>query len=549
MKIKNILPIILVIALCAGMMFGCTSQQTTTTSTSGTTAPGGETTTDEGEREVVDIHLAMIDIAQNFDLDNPDEILQHLMDKFQVTFTPYSIGWGDYGEKLGVAAATGDLPDVFFHGIRGTKTYYDWISQNIIQPWPLDSGPYPNTEDTVFSDEFENWWTDNKIYFLPRQSYMIPEWWAMDSALYVRKDWMDNLGFEDPTNNEEFIAMLRAFTHDDPNQTNVNDTYGVTPYGLGRMYALLYFQYMPNHYGQNWGAYVKDAQTGEFEIYMTQPQGFEALKFLRRIWSEGLMDPDFPTYTGLDGVNAFVTGRVGVFAYSAPPDHIRASFDAWTQVNPDKDFFETIKILYPWPGEDGKMYRNFQPAGTETLLSAEASDEVAQRYLEIHEWLLSDEGVLFSNLGLEGISYETVGDGRYESLLGTRDTGDPKRPMEVYPSLGTLNLMASWSGAHAQFFNPENPPEMVKMSEDYRDYMIANGEAPEIDFSVYALYSPAMASLGIDYWAEAMEFMMAPDSKSDEEAWEDLQQRLNSLGLNTALQEFNQLAREAGIID
>jgi len=359
----------------------------------------------------------MPDIAESFDMKNPDEMLKYLMDKFQVTFTPYAIGWGDFGEKLGVAAATGELPDVFFHGLRGTKTYVDWVSQNIIRTWPLDSGSYPNTEDTVYSDEFIGYWTDDNVYFLPRQSYKIPEWWAMDSALYVRKDWMNNLGLSDPTNNEEFIDMLRAFTHDDPDQNNVHDTYGIVPYETGRMYALLYFQFMPNHYGRDWSAYDMNEQTGEYGVYLTQPEGYEALKFLRRIWREGLIDPDFPTYTGLDGANAFVTGRAGVFAYSAPPDHIRAIFDGWIQINPDKDFFETVKILYPWPGEDGKMYRNFQPAGTETYLSADASDKVANRYLEIHEWLLSDEGILFSNLGLEGISYKEVGDGKYESLL------------------------------------------------------------------------------------------------------------------------------------
>lgn len=555
MKLRKVILLFLVILLCVSMLFSCGSPNPVDSDSDVVSTGKNNSNISSDNDDVIDengileISVAMPDIAQNFNVEDPDEMLQYVQDKFKVKFIPYNVGWGDFQEKLGVAAASDDLPDVFMHGIRGTQTYLDWVDQDVIRPWPTDFNDFPNTKANVESPEFQGYWENGEVYFLPKFSYQIPEWWAMDKAIYARKDWMDNLGIDDPKSNEEFIDMLIAFTKNDPDGNGVDDTYGLAPYSTAHLMGLLYFQYLPNNYGRDWGGYVKDSDTGLYSIYMTQPEAFEALKFLRELWQEGVLDPDFPTYKDQDAAAVFATGRVGALAYSAPPDHIRLSFDAWTQVNPDKDFFDHVKVIYPWQGADGKMYRNLVAAANETLLNSKTSDEKALRYLEIHEWLLSDEGTLFSTLGLEGVSYKKAGEGIYESLLGNRDSGDPVRPMEVYPSLGCFNFMASWSGAHAQFFNPENPKEMVKMSEDYRDYMINNGEAPEIDYDIYTLVCPEMASLAIDYWSEAMEFILASSEKSDEDAWDELQQRLKDAGLDDGLEALNALAKEKGILE
>lgn len=481
--------------------------------------------------------------AAGWSVDSPDVMQQFVEDKFNVKFVPVNVGWGDYADKMGVAAASGDLPDMFFHGIRGTQTYYDWIAQGVVQPWKVDPERHPLTYATVHAPHIEGLWTDDQTYFLPKFSYMEPSWWSMDKALFVRKDWMESLGIEDPASDAEFLAMCEAFRNGDPDGNGVKDTFGIAP----RIWdSLFYFEYGAYPDGV-FGSRVWDEATGQYTLNLLTERGFAALKAFRAMYQADVLDPDFPTYKGDDALNAFVSGRVGVLAHSAPPDHIRALFDLWIGVNADKDFFDTVKVLYPWPNKNGEMYYNMSVEFGETYLNSEVSQEKADRYLDIHEWMLSDEGILFTALGLEGVSYEVNPDGSYASLLGTRETGDPVRPMDVYPSLKAFNAFACYSGAHAQFFNPENPKEMVKMSEDYRDYMLKNGKVDQIDYDIRLINAPKLNMLGLDVHAEVLEFVMAPESMSDEEAYQALKQKLDGLGLTDALKELNELAAAAGL--
>ena len=45
--------------------------------------------------------------------------------------------------------------------------------------------------------------------------------------MYIRKDWLDNLGLEVPKTMEELKAVAKAFTEDDPDGNGVDDTYGL----------------------------------------------------------------------------------------------------------------------------------------------------------------------------------------------------------------------------------------------------------------------------------------------------------------------------------
>ena len=44
----------------------------------------------------------------------------------------------------------------------------------------------------------------------------------------MRIDWLENLGMDVPTNWDEFVAVLEAFTFGDPDGNGENDTIGMT---------------------------------------------------------------------------------------------------------------------------------------------------------------------------------------------------------------------------------------------------------------------------------------------------------------------------------
>lgn len=57
---------------------------------------------------------------------------------------------------------------------------------------------------------------------------------ANGCVTYVKKAWLDNCGLDVPTNYDEYLAMLEAFTTGDPDGNGVNgDTYGVSAGFIG----------------------------------------------------------------------------------------------------------------------------------------------------------------------------------------------------------------------------------------------------------------------------------------------------------------------------
>ena len=62
---------------------------------------------------------------------------------------------------------------------------------------------------------------DNKLYGLPRMRIL-----GRYGAIY-RKDWLQNTGLKEPETIDDFYNMLKAFTYDDPDNNNLNDTYGL----------------------------------------------------------------------------------------------------------------------------------------------------------------------------------------------------------------------------------------------------------------------------------------------------------------------------------
>ena len=63
---------------------------------------------------------------------------------------------------------------------------------------------------------------DGRLYGLPTAVEPLD-----GMMMFIRKDWLDNLGLEIPTTMEELKTVAQAFTDDDPDGNGVDDTYGL----------------------------------------------------------------------------------------------------------------------------------------------------------------------------------------------------------------------------------------------------------------------------------------------------------------------------------
>lgn len=64
---------------------------------------------------------------------------------------------------------------------------------------------------------------DDGAYAIPIPDYS----WNNDTILFIREDWMENLGLDAPETLEDIENIMEAFVNDDPNGTGEDDTYGL----------------------------------------------------------------------------------------------------------------------------------------------------------------------------------------------------------------------------------------------------------------------------------------------------------------------------------
>lgn len=142
------------------------------------------------------------------------------------------------------------------------------------------------------------------------------------TVTYVRKDWMDALGIENPTNYNEFISMLRRFKNEISEHPDYKEALKgkkvipLTAAGLINT-ETPYNIYMPEFYQDANPDFYFDENAGEYIDGMLQPEMKEALKRMKDAYDEGLIDVEIVTNKTSTCRDKFYDDRVGCFNYWA----------------------------------------------------------------------------------------------------------------------------------------------------------------------------------------------------------------------------------------
>jgi len=438
-----------------------------------------------------------------------DDIAKYIEEKLNIEIIPVALSTVDYIEKLNISAAGGTLPDMFMHpGYSGyTSTLNKWIADEVIKALPSDLSPYPEIEALMQRYDFMK--QGGKHYFIPRTVFTDPANTYYTPALWVRKDWMDNLGIKSaPADMDEFYDLLVRFTNDDPDQNGKDDTYGVTP-GLNLEWVFF-------AHGIDISGYIKE--DGKWIPGMLSKYNNEPIKLIKKMYDENVLDKDFATMKLADSENNFCSGRCGVVylvGESGPLQYV--SLAKLTAVKKDFDAKTDLDILPP-PQVKGKQYlctQNYNFAQG-TMFNADMSEEKLARCLKLYDYLLSDEGVILGRFGVEGISFKYEG-GKIVSLLPTDSTGTAKWIGDVYPTF-QITRVARWD-ADGAWVDPTVKPEFVDLAKKVKNLYgpKMNEKKPEIDFKS----TPSKDRWNInDYFWENV-FKMVLNSDNIDKSWND----------------------------
>lgn len=312
-------------------------------------------------------------------------------------------------EKINVAMASGDLPDVVTINYPSVSVN-QWIDQGLIVPLNDYLEELPTIKSRL-EDRYS--WTavDGLFYGYP----FIEE--RSNVTLTYRGDWLEKLGLDIPQTLDEFHETLRAFATQDPDGNGRHDSYGFTAQKTAGYNTS--FNFVHYAYGLPHGDWILDDNGDPAPIF--EHTAFrQGLEYLRTLWEENLIDPEFLLNDTQKREEKYYQGKAG--AMGAPLFRNLNRLETNLQkVNPEGK----LAFGAPPAGPDGQRGMNIAPkSGLFTAVTSHAEDP--KRAAQFIEFMLSEEGRSLLELGIEGIHYTRDGENIvYHEEERAKDNFDP----------------------------------------------------------------------------------------------------------------------------
>ena len=405
---KKLVAMLLVLAMVLSLA-ACGNTPSTSSATddasSATTESGAESAAEDGETaEPGEFKLPIVDepvTLTYFNADdtnaaiitkdwNDNQFYQEMEARTGVHLEFETVSSADYQTNFNLMIASGNLADLIY---VGASYYSEGVDAAIDDGYFLDLTDkveeyMPNYNAIRTSDvQYELLSTTDSgrlgaVYEL-RQSKQGP--WL---GLWMRQDWLDDLGMEVPKTFDQWHDVLTAFKNEKgataPLILNFSGSDGEFGAMSGGLNVLNSWQ-LDETGAVNFGPYM-DA----WKEYVT---------IMHQWYNEGLIDPDFmATDERTADMAKVVTGASGAFAalYTMPSLYEASSEDPNMKLVP---------VNPPLKNEGDESHIRLRDSYTSgnTAISADCENwEVALRYLD---YLYTEEGALLANYGIEGDTF------------------------------------------------------------------------------------------------------------------------------------------------
>ena len=248
--------------------------------------------------------------------------------------------------------------------------------------------------------------------------YALAGWWGdindyVPDYLYIRQDWLDNLGLEMPETVDELYDVLVAFKEQDANGNgNPGDEIPMaTKNGIKQLY------YLMTGFGYDTNSLWYTDDNGEVHYAAVEDQYKDMLAFLNKCYSEGLISDD------LDGTlltQNITEDKVGIVCHD-PADNMASSDDLALTSNPECDY-EFMPVLQANENGTARMTKRGLTWHYYGITSACENPETAIQWIDYV--YASEDGLMLYNYGIEGMSYEYDADGniQFTDLITNNET-------------------------------------------------------------------------------------------------------------------------------
>lgn len=217
-----------------------------------------------------------------------------------------------YDEALNILVKDRNLPDIFL--VSDRETLEELVENDLIEDL---TEVYKSCASDKIQEMYESYGKellasgtfDGKLFALPVT--------AIDDGsqlLWLRRDWMEQLGVKEPKTLDEALSVIRAFQENRMGAEEGEDPVGLvcdpglvgtvsTSYSVDSVFEMF------GAYPQQW---IKNAD-GEIVYGSLTEETKEALGYLRELYKQGILDPDFALRAQNNIRDLVVNGKCGAF--------------------------------------------------------------------------------------------------------------------------------------------------------------------------------------------------------------------------------------------
>lgn len=308
--------------------------------------------------------------------------------------------------KLNSLLASGNIPDLIFFNDRAQAVQY--FQDGVIAELDEYIDGFPALQGRFTEDQWNALHFQGKLIGTPgyEAASGIVGWW-------IRNDWLQNLGLGIPATTEELFNVMKAFTFDDPDKNNKDDTYGMVVgvpkdgnisgnagAGLGLNAIMWLFGVNPHKI---------DIADGGIMNHNTDPRMKEAVTFIHRLVEEKVIDPDWVTVAeGAKIVEKIQKGRLGI------------AFADWRMMDNPAQLYELSGEEVDWvsippvqgPSGERILGESAFQGNLWAISKRAASDpEKVKRILAMLEyWYTDEEAYPYFSYGDKDVFWELQGD-------------------------------------------------------------------------------------------------------------------------------------------
>lgn len=493
--------------------------------------------------EILDITADSDDVPFSWD-PATDKMAAMIQDKFGINLIQSETNY--YNNDFTVtqlAAVDGKLPEFFTADIL----YYpqlitQFIPEELVAEIPEELiEKYPAVKNLLENDAVAQLVKNmfGGYYFLPKPDSADPTiYLAERKGLFIRKDWLAAVGMEMPTTWEELYEVCHAFTYNDPDGNGVNDTYGLTGDGMG---TLRYFFASTGSANRYWN---KDAE-GNWYFGALADENIQVLEWLRKMYEDGSIDPDFGATTWSTGLQKFSSNMFGVCVRNADADWIQnVVVEYYGAANPDCNPIDRIDVIPALGTNKGDQPRmeGYISCMVANMFAPEITEEKMDRILAFYDYLITDGK--YMRMGLEGEDYIINEDG---SVVKVRDeNGNAPVLATKYPCI-TVTHFPSWGFELAAYEN-------VEYFDEYNDEIKAiNAKAcaGRNENPVYPEVGPMLIedtvvtdTTAFNFSAEYWQIITGSEPVAD--MFAEMKERAESIYYNAATEVVEEYAAEYG---